>query len=225
MSLKIWIDGKLVDKADAKISVYDHGLLYGDGVFEGIRVYTGRIFECDAHLERLFDSAKAIRLTIPMTPGRNARRPWSRRSRPTASPTATSAWSSPAASATWASTPTSAPGRRSSSSPTRSSSTRAEMYEKGMAIITASVIRDPSQLASRRGSRASTTSTTSWPRSRPSTPACPRRSCSTTRATSPSAPATTSSSSATGRCSRPATADGILEGITRGVIIELCAAS
>ena len=67
MSLKIWLDGKLVDKADAKISVYDHGLLYGDGVFEGIRVYAGRIFECDAHLERLWDSAKAIRLAIPVS--------------------------------------------------------------------------------------------------------------------------------------------------------------
>ena len=66
--LKIWIDGKLVDKADAKISVYDHGLLYGDGVFEGIRVYNGKIFECDAHVRRLYDSAKAIRLKIPVGP-------------------------------------------------------------------------------------------------------------------------------------------------------------
>jgi len=65
--LKIWIDGNLFPKADAKISVYDHGLLYGDGVFEGIRVYSGRIFECEAHLRRLYDSAKAIRLTIPAT--------------------------------------------------------------------------------------------------------------------------------------------------------------
>lgn len=67
MSLKVWIDGKLVDKENAKISVYDHGLLYGDGVFEGIRVYSGKIFECEAHLRRLFDSAKAIRLNITMT--------------------------------------------------------------------------------------------------------------------------------------------------------------
>ena len=67
MSLKVWIDGTLHDKADAKISVYDHGLLYGDGVFEGVRVYHGRIFESDAHLGRLYDSAKAIRLTIPMS--------------------------------------------------------------------------------------------------------------------------------------------------------------
>src|SRR6185369_12272978 len=66
--LKIWIDGKLYDKADAKISVYDHGLLYGDGVFEGIRVYNGKIFECDAHVRRLYDSAKAIRLKIPVGP-------------------------------------------------------------------------------------------------------------------------------------------------------------
>src|SRR6476469_6692695 len=67
MSLKIWIDGKLVDKADAKISVYDHGLLYGDGVFEGIRVYNGKIFECEAHIERLYASARAILLEIPLS--------------------------------------------------------------------------------------------------------------------------------------------------------------
>jgi branched-chain amino acid aminotransferase len=67
MSLKVWIDAKLYDKADAKISVYDHGLLYGDGVFEGIRVYAGRIFKRDEHLNRLWDSAKTIRLNIPFT--------------------------------------------------------------------------------------------------------------------------------------------------------------
>ena len=67
MSLKVWIDGKLYDKADAKVSVYDHGLLYGDGVFEGIRVYNGKIFECSAHIERLWASAKAIRLVIPIS--------------------------------------------------------------------------------------------------------------------------------------------------------------
>jgi branched-chain amino acid aminotransferase len=67
MPLKVWIDGKLVDKDDAKISVYDHGLLYGDGVFEGIRVYAGRIFRAEQHLRRLYDSAKAIRLEIPLS--------------------------------------------------------------------------------------------------------------------------------------------------------------
>lgn len=67
MSLKIWIDGQLVDRADAKVSVYDHGLLYGDGVFEGIRVYAGKIFEREAHIRRFYDSAKAIRLTVPFT--------------------------------------------------------------------------------------------------------------------------------------------------------------
>jgi len=65
MGLKIWLDDKLVGQADAKVSVFDHGLLYGDGVFEGIRVYSGRIFELDAHIDRLYESAKVIRLTIP----------------------------------------------------------------------------------------------------------------------------------------------------------------
>ncbi len=64
--MKIWLDDGLVDEADAKISVLDHGLLYGDGVFEGIRVYSGRIFELQAHIRRLYESAKVIRLDIPM---------------------------------------------------------------------------------------------------------------------------------------------------------------
>ncbi len=68
MSLKIYISGKLYDKEDAKISVYDHGLLYGDGVFEGMRVYSGKVFRLPEHLERLWNSAKAIWLEIPMTP-------------------------------------------------------------------------------------------------------------------------------------------------------------
>ena len=67
MALKIWLGDKLVDQDQAKVSVFDHGLLYGDGVFEGIRVYSGRIFELAAHLKRLYESAKVIRLTIPMT--------------------------------------------------------------------------------------------------------------------------------------------------------------
>ena len=66
MPLKVWIDGKLLDRDDAKISVYDHGLLYGDGVFEGIRVYAGKIFRAEAHLKRLYDSAKAVRLAVPL---------------------------------------------------------------------------------------------------------------------------------------------------------------
>ena len=68
MALQIFLGGKLVDEADAKISVFDHGLLYGDGVFEGIRVYDGRVFLHQQHIDRLFESARAIRLTIPMTP-------------------------------------------------------------------------------------------------------------------------------------------------------------
>jgi len=66
MSLKVYLDGELVDKEQARISVFDHGLLYGDGVFEGIRSYGGRVFEMDAHVRRLYDSAKAIRLEIPI---------------------------------------------------------------------------------------------------------------------------------------------------------------
>ncbi len=67
MSLKIWINGKLFDKENAKISVYDHGLLYGDGVFEGIRAYSGKVFRTREHLVRLWNSAKAICLTIPIS--------------------------------------------------------------------------------------------------------------------------------------------------------------
>ena len=66
MALKIWLDDRLVDENQAVVSVFDHGLLYGDGVFEGIRVYSGKVFELAAHLKRLYESAKVIRLTIPM---------------------------------------------------------------------------------------------------------------------------------------------------------------
>jgi branched-chain amino acid aminotransferase len=66
MALKIWLDDRLVDENQAVVSVFDHGLLYGDGVFEGIRIYSGKVFELAAHLRRLYESAKVIRLTIPM---------------------------------------------------------------------------------------------------------------------------------------------------------------
>lgn len=65
--MKIFIDGKLVDERLAKVSVFDHGLLYGDGVFEGIRAYNGRVFKLAEHIDRLFYSAKAILLEIPLT--------------------------------------------------------------------------------------------------------------------------------------------------------------
>ncbi|HUT09577.1 MAG TPA: branched-chain-amino-acid transaminase [Thermoguttaceae bacterium] len=73
MSLKVFINGTLYDKDDAKISVYDHGLLYGDGVFEGIRSYGGKVFRLKEHLDRLWDSAKAIWLEIPITKRQMAR--------------------------------------------------------------------------------------------------------------------------------------------------------
>ena len=67
MSLKVYINGKLYEKSEAKVSVYDHGLLYGDGVFEGIRVYNGKVFRCREHIDRLYNSAKAIALPMPMS--------------------------------------------------------------------------------------------------------------------------------------------------------------
>jgi branched-chain amino acid aminotransferase len=63
---RVYINGKLFDKSEAKISVYDHGLLYGDGVFEGIRVYSGKVFRLREHIDRLYDSARSIHLEIPM---------------------------------------------------------------------------------------------------------------------------------------------------------------
>jgi len=66
MSSLVWVDGKWYDRGAAVVSVFDHGLLYGDGVFEGIRSYGGRVFRLEAHLDRLYGSAKAIWLEIPM---------------------------------------------------------------------------------------------------------------------------------------------------------------
>jgi branched-chain amino acid aminotransferase len=67
MTLKVHINGELVDKEDARISVFDHGLLYGDGVFEGMRSYSGSVFRLDEHLDRLWQSAAAIQLKIPVS--------------------------------------------------------------------------------------------------------------------------------------------------------------
>ncbi len=65
--MKIWMNDKLVDESEAKVSVFDHGLLYGDGIFEGIRVYNGKVFEHKMHIDRLFQGAGVIRLKIPMS--------------------------------------------------------------------------------------------------------------------------------------------------------------
>src|SRR3989338_3111105 len=67
MALKIWLDGKLVDQKRAVVSVFDHGLLYGDGVFEGIRSYDGLVFKLDEHLDRLYESAHTLTLEIPLS--------------------------------------------------------------------------------------------------------------------------------------------------------------
>jgi len=63
----IYIDGQFLPREQAKVSVFDHGLLYGDGVFEGIRAYNGRVFRLDEHIDRLFDSAKTIDLAVPVS--------------------------------------------------------------------------------------------------------------------------------------------------------------
>ena len=67
MSLQVYIDGEFYPKEEAKVSVFDHGLLYGDGIFEGIRAYNGRVFRLDEHLERLYRSARAILIDIPLS--------------------------------------------------------------------------------------------------------------------------------------------------------------
>lgn len=67
MGLRVYINGELINKEDAKISVFDHGFLYGDGVFEGIRAYNGKVFKMKEHIDRLYNSATAIELTIPIS--------------------------------------------------------------------------------------------------------------------------------------------------------------
>ena len=66
--MQVYIDGKYYEKENAKVSVFDHGFLYGDGIFEGIRIYSGKIFKLKEHLDRLYKSAKALMLEIPLTP-------------------------------------------------------------------------------------------------------------------------------------------------------------
>src|SRR3982074_1591300 len=65
--MNVFIDGKFYSERDAKISVFDHGVLYGDGIFEGIRAYNGRVFRLEDHLKRLSDSANSILLKLPMS--------------------------------------------------------------------------------------------------------------------------------------------------------------
>ena len=66
--MQIYLNGKIVPKEEAKVSVFDHGFLYGDGVFEGIRVYEGNVFRLKEHIDRLYESANSIALTIPLSP-------------------------------------------------------------------------------------------------------------------------------------------------------------
>ncbi len=64
--MKVYLDGKFVPEEEAKVSIFDHGLLYGDGIFEGIRAYNGYVFKLEEHLDRMYDSARGIRLEIPL---------------------------------------------------------------------------------------------------------------------------------------------------------------
>jgi len=68
VATKVYINGQYFDKFDAKVNVYDHGFLYGDGIFEGLRIYGGKVFKLTEHLERLYESAQAINLKMPMSP-------------------------------------------------------------------------------------------------------------------------------------------------------------
>ena len=72
MSLKVYINGQLVDKEQACVSVFDHGFLFGDGIFEGMRSYGGKVFRLDEHLRRLWDSAKSLWMEIPISPAEMA---------------------------------------------------------------------------------------------------------------------------------------------------------
>ena len=65
--MTIWMNGSYLERDKAQVSVFDHGLLYGDGIFEGIRVYAGRIFRLHAHVQRLYESARSIMLALPMS--------------------------------------------------------------------------------------------------------------------------------------------------------------
>ena len=65
MSNKVWINGQYFDKLDAKVSVYDHGFLYGDGIFEGIRIYGGKVFKHQEHIDRLFNSEHIFQMKMP----------------------------------------------------------------------------------------------------------------------------------------------------------------
>ena len=63
----VYVNGSFVDEEEAKVSVFDHGFLYGDGVFEGIKAYNGRIFALDEHVDRFFESAQSLQLTLPLS--------------------------------------------------------------------------------------------------------------------------------------------------------------
>jgi len=221
MSLKIWIDGKFHDKENAKISVFDHGLLYGDGVFEGIRSYEGRVFRLEEHLRRFYDSAKAIRLTVPMT------------AEQIASAIAQTIQINNLPNCYIRLVVTRGVGYLGLNPQKCSSPTvfiiadsiemyPAEMYQKGVAVITSSVIRNhPSSLSPRIKSlnylnnilakieaADAGVSEAVMLNAEGNVAECTAENIFIARA---------------GQLQTPGTADGILEGVTRQAIMELCA--
>ena len=134
MSRIIYLNGSYVNENDAKVSVFDHGFLYGDGVFEGIRAYAGRVFKLDEHLQRLYESAKSIMLSIPESYGKMKEAIL----RPSAGMncgTLIYGWLFPGAQATWA-RPQQMPQADNSHIASSIALYPPELYEKGMPVIT-----------------------------------------------------------------------------------------
>ena len=220
MGLKVWIDGKFYDKADAKVSVYDHGLLYGDGVFEGIRVYSGKIFECEAHLKRLYDSARAIRLTIPM-----AIEPFRAVMEQTVKTNGfTDCYIRAVVTRGVGSLgldPAKYPGPSIIVIADTITLYPQEMYQKGMAVITASVIRNhPNALSPRIKSMNYLNSILA--KIEAIDAGVPEAVMLNHEGTVAECTADNIFIVRDGVVATPTTADGILEGITRNVIIRLC---
>ena len=140
--MKIYIDGKYYDESNAKISVFDHGLLYGDGIFEGIRAYNGRVFKLKEHIDRLFYSAKSIMLEHPADARGDD---GGRRARPaagTSCATATSAWWSRAASGTLGLNPNRCKNPSVIIIADKIQLYPPEFYERGMDIVTVPTTRN-----------------------------------------------------------------------------------
>ena len=142
MSLKVSIGGKFYDKADAKISVYDHGLLYGDGVFEGIRAYAGNAFRLTDHVDRLYDSARSIHLTIPISREEMAKAVLDTLAINDIKPTVTSGWSITRGAGSLGLDPRKTTDPQVIIIADSISLYPAELYDHGLKIVTAGTMRN-----------------------------------------------------------------------------------